>query len=61
MHLIVAPQLSGDWQHNYSTKASQAGSTNELSIYSLMPMVDPIRSFLPFTIFTIFTTLPFNC
>ncbi len=44
MHLIVAPQLSGDWQHNYSTKASQAGSTNDQSIYSFMHLVDPIRS-----------------
>jgi hypothetical protein len=39
LHLIVAPQLSG-WQHNYSTKNSQAGRTNEQSMYySLMSLV----------------------
>jgi len=29
------PQLIGGWQHNYSTKARQAGHVNEQSIYSL--------------------------
>ncbi len=39
LHLIMAPPLSGGWQHNYSTKTRQAGYANELSIYSLMSMV----------------------
>ena len=38
MHLIVAPQLSSGWQHNYSTKTWQAGWANEQSMYSLMSM-----------------------
>jgi hypothetical protein len=37
-HLIVAPQLSSGWQHNYSTKTRQAGRANEQSMYSLMSM-----------------------
>ncbi len=39
MHLIVAPQLSGGWRHNYSTKTRPAGCTNEQSMYSLMSML----------------------
>jgi hypothetical protein len=39
LHLIVAPQLSGGWQHYYSTKARQAGRTNEQSIYSQLSVV----------------------
>jgi len=35
LHLIVAPQLSGGWQHKYSTKARQAGHANEQFMYSL--------------------------
>jgi hypothetical protein len=34
----VAPHLSSCWQHNYSTKTSPAGCTNEQSMYSLMSM-----------------------
>jgi hypothetical protein len=37
-HLIMAPQLSGGWQHNYSTKTRQVGRANEQSIFSLMSM-----------------------
>jgi hypothetical protein len=37
-HLIVAPQLSGGWRHNYSTKTRQAGCANEQSMYSLISM-----------------------
>jgi hypothetical protein len=39
LHLIVVPQLSSGWQHNYSTKARQAGCANEQSMYSLMSMI----------------------
>jgi hypothetical protein len=38
LHLIVAPQLGGSRQHNYSTKTRQAGCANEQSMYSLMSM-----------------------
>jgi len=38
LHLIVAPQLSSGWRHNYSTKTRQEGRANEQSMYSLMPM-----------------------
>jgi hypothetical protein len=41
LHLIVVPQLSGGWQHKYSTKTLQAGCANEQSMYSLMSMVGP--------------------
>ncbi len=34
MHQIVAPQLSGGGQDNYSTKTRQAGSVYEQSVYS---------------------------
>jgi hypothetical protein len=34
----VAPQLSGDWQHSYTTKTRQAGLANEQSINSLVSM-----------------------
>ncbi len=37
--LIVAPQPSSGWQHNYSTKTRQVGCANEQSTYSLMSMV----------------------
>jgi hypothetical protein len=37
--MIVAPQLSSGWQHNYSTKTRQVGWANEQSMYSLMSMV----------------------
>jgi hypothetical protein len=40
LHLIVAPQLGGSRQHNYSTKTRQAGHANEQSMYSLMSMFD---------------------
>ncbi len=36
--MIVAPQLSSGWQHNYSNKTRQAGWANEQSIYYLMSM-----------------------
>ncbi len=36
--MIVAPQLGGNRQHNYSTKTRQAGHANEQSMYSLMSM-----------------------
>jgi hypothetical protein len=39
LHLIVTPQISVGWQHNYSTKTRQAGCTNEQSMYYLMSMV----------------------
>ncbi len=36
----MVPQLSGVWQHKYSTKTRQAGQANEhQSMYSLMPML----------------------
>jgi len=38
LHLIVVPQLSSDWQHNYSTKTRQAGHGNRQSMYSLISM-----------------------
>jgi hypothetical protein len=38
LHLIVVPQLSSGWQHNYSAKTRQAGWANEQSMYSLMSM-----------------------
>jgi len=37
-HLIVVPQLSSGWQHNYSTKTRPAGQANEQPMYSLMSM-----------------------
>jgi hypothetical protein len=36
LHLIVVPQLSSGWWHNYSTKTRLASSANEQSLYSLM-------------------------
>ncbi len=39
LHLIVAPQLSSGWWHDYSTKTRQAGHANEQSMYSPMSMV----------------------
>jgi hypothetical protein len=38
LHLIVVAQLSGGWQHNYSTKTRQAGHANEQPMYSLISM-----------------------
>jgi hypothetical protein len=35
LHLIVVPQLSSGWRHNYSTKAGQVGCANEQFMYSL--------------------------
>ncbi len=32
LHLIVAPQLSSGWWHNYSTKTRQASRANEQSM-----------------------------
>jgi len=32
LHLIVAPQLSGGWQHNHSTQTRLTGCTNEQSM-----------------------------
>ncbi len=45
-HMIVAPQISGGRQHNYSNKARQAGHANEQSIYSLMSLDLTKNSFL---------------
>jgi len=39
LHLIVAPQVSGGLQHNYSPKTRQAAHANEQSMYSLMSMI----------------------
>jgi hypothetical protein len=39
LHLIVVPQLSGGWQHIYSTKTWQAGRAHEQSMYSPMSML----------------------
>ncbi len=38
LHLIVAPQLTGGRQHNYSTKTRQAGFADKQSMYSPMSM-----------------------
>jgi hypothetical protein len=38
LHLIVVPQLSSGWRHNYLTKARQVGHANEQSMYSIMSM-----------------------
>jgi hypothetical protein len=32
LHLIVEPQLSSGWQHNYSAKTRQVGNTYEQSV-----------------------------
>ncbi len=47
MHLIVAPQLSGGWQHNYLNKTSQKGHANEQSIYSRISMANPFVLYHP--------------
>jgi hypothetical protein len=39
LHLIVAPQQSSGWRHNFSTKTRQAGHASEQSMYSFMSMV----------------------
>jgi hypothetical protein len=39
LYLIVVPQQSSGWQHNYSTKTRLTGCANEQSMYSLMSMV----------------------
>jgi hypothetical protein len=38
LHLIVVPQLSSGWEHNYTAKTRQAGHANEQSMYFLMSM-----------------------
>jgi hypothetical protein len=38
LHLIVLPQLSGGWQHKYSTKTRKEGHVNEQYMYSLVSM-----------------------
>jgi hypothetical protein len=38
------PQLSGGWQHNYSTKTRQAGCANEQSMYSLLSLILPLQN-----------------
>jgi hypothetical protein len=35
LHQIVAPQLSGCWGHNYSTRTRHAGCINEQSMFLL--------------------------
>jgi hypothetical protein len=47
LELIVVPQLSGDWQHNYSTKTRQAGQANGQSMYYLMSMVEQLSLSYP--------------
>jgi hypothetical protein len=42
LDLIVLPQLSSDWQHNYSTKTRQAGQANGQPVYSFMSMVEQL-------------------
>jgi len=44
LHPIVVPQLSNGWQHNNSTKTRQAGRANEQSMYSLMSMVQYLKT-----------------
>ncbi len=39
MHWILAPQLCGGWQHNYSTKTRLAGYADEHSMYSVLSMM----------------------
>ncbi len=39
LYLIVVPQLSGGWFHNYSTKTRQASHGNEQSMYSFIVYV----------------------
>ncbi len=39
LHLIVVPQLSSGWEHNYTMKTRQAGWANEQSMYYLMSNV----------------------
>ncbi len=39
LHLIVIPQLSDGWEHNYSTKTSQVGLANEQYMFSLKSML----------------------
>jgi hypothetical protein len=41
LHLIVVPELSSGWQHNYSTKTRQAGCADEQFMYYLMSMACP--------------------
>ncbi len=45
--MIVAPQLSSGWWHNYSTKTRQEGRANEQSMYSLMSMNKTAITLLP--------------
>jgi hypothetical protein len=39
LHLLVVPQLSSGWQHNYTTKTRLAGLAKEQSMYSLISMI----------------------
>jgi hypothetical protein len=39
LYAIVVPQLSGGWQHKYSTKTRYTGCANEQSMYTLMSVV----------------------
>jgi hypothetical protein len=41
LHLIVAPQLNGGWQHNYSTKTRQTGLAYGQSLYWQWPNIGP--------------------
>jgi hypothetical protein len=43
LHLIVAPQLSSGWGHNYSPKTRQAGQANEQSMYPPMSMCAALK------------------
>jgi len=43
LRLIVAPQLSGGWQHDYSNKTRLAGHTNKQSMYYLMSMINALN------------------
>jgi hypothetical protein len=47
MHMIVAPQISGGWQHNYSTKARQAGHAKEQSVYNILSLDNMMWWFVP--------------
>ncbi len=37
--MIMVPQLSSEWLHDYSTKTRQAGRADEQSMYPLMSML----------------------
>jgi hypothetical protein len=46
LHLIMVPQLSGGWRHNYMTKTRQVGFPNEQSMYSLKSVVSDEKKFI---------------